>query len=150
MLTFEHFSEQCQVVQDHIVSILWDQWQHKYVTSSVGSTTELCNKLKSAYACLVMFDNGEVVGTVTITIDTPTETFTTQYWIGDLLIKEEFRKKRLGSKAMYQAEKYLKSRGVSIAHLWCEKDVVDFYVKAQWNISPDDVHDGKYTLIKML
>lgn len=151
MLTFVIFKNQPKALQDDVVDMLWDFWKEVYIKSDITTKAALWQKLNTSYACLIMrHQEYGIVGSVTITIDTPIETFHTNYWIGDLFIRKEFRKMKLGSIAMQLTEKYLRSRNVSVAYLWCHEPLIGFYTKNQWILSPFDKYGDKHTMIKML
>ena len=140
-------------IQVDIANTLWEMWAEDYKATNINSATQLVEKFNDIFACFVMFDGFDWVGCATINIDTPIEMFKTQYWIGNLFIKKDVRKKRYGTMMIKYAEKYLKSRNISLLYIWCYKDVIGFYLKNNWNLSHSEAHPHKedtHIMIKMI
>ena len=153
MVDIRPFKNLSKDIQEDIAITLWETWTDDYKATEINSATTLVKEFSNIFACFVMFSGSEWVGCATIHIDTPTETFKTQYWIGNLFIKRDFRKKGYGTIMMQYAEKYLKSRNISLVYIWCYKDVLDFYLKNNWNLSQSETYpDKKDTniMIKMI
>ena len=119
----------------------------------ITSVELLIDSLKNIHTCLIFFDlSGTIVGTVSVNIDTTVLTFNTNYWICNLFVLPEYRKKGYGKYILDYTENYLNKQGISIAHLYCNEDLLDFYKRNAWNVSDDNVPDRPLSkiMIKML
>jgi GNAT superfamily N-acetyltransferase len=143
------FKECSPDVQGKMLELLWVEWEKEFTESGVVSIDKLSSKIVDMYAFFVFTDKAnDIIGSVGVTIDTPRPTFNTQYWIGNLLVNPVYRNQKQGKMILEFIENYLWKRGITVAHLWCNADIIEFYKKYQWNFS--EMKDGKAIMIKML
>jgi GNAT superfamily N-acetyltransferase len=141
-------------IQKQIGNLLYTQWKDIFNQSDINSESEVITKMLEIYKCFAFLDGISkcLIGIVCVKIDTPTVTFNTNYWICNFYVLERFRKKNIGTKILEFVEDYLYNNNVSIANLWCEKNIIEFYKKYNWNATPESYpgHIGSSIMIKML
>jgi len=153
MLHAVSFSKITKENQEKIVSFLISFWKDSFKNKTIAQITEYY--LHELYASFAFIDDEtlDVIGSVGVRIDTPTPTFNTNYWICDLFVFDEHRNQNHGKFILSFIESFLRKKQISIAHLWCEENVVSFYQKFNWNLSLCDNVPDKTTakvMIKML
>lgn len=149
MLSTKLYSEVSNDLQIRIAGLIYEQWPDLYVNKEIS---EIVESFKKLHKCLIFYINQEVVGTAGINIDTPVPTFNTNYWICNLYVIESFRKKHIGEKILQYIEKNMQSNGITMLNLWCEQNLIEFYKKYQWNLTPDSAPNRPESkiMIKML
>lgn len=140
LLHFFLFRDTSSHIQQKVATVLYEQWQDNFKGCNIKNIDDLVNTLKQIYLCfVVLFDNSEFIGTVCVKIDTPVETFNTNYWICNLFVVKEHRSKRIGQDILQFTERYMfKEKNVHVLHLWCNIDLVNFYKKNDWILSEAD------------
>lgn len=134
-----------------VATHLFKEWEKEYNQTGIIDRQGLIKELNSVHLCFVIINAiGEYIGSVVINMDTPIQSFNTNYWLSNLFIIPEKRGIGIGKDLMAFSENYLFSKGISILHLWCTDELIEFYKKINWNISNKDSTDKKYILIKML
>ena len=149
MLSTKLYTEVSKDLQIHIAVFIYKEWPDLYVNKDIS---EIVESFKNLHKCWVFYNNEDIVGTAGINIDTPVPTFNTNYWICNLFVLPEYRKKGYGKYILDYTENYLNKQGISIAHLYCNEDLLDFYKRNAWNVSDDNVPDRPLSkiMIKML
>lgn len=143
------FKEAPPNIQGDIIALLWSEWEGEFMESGIVSIDGLSSKLIDMYAFYIFTDkSNNIIGSVGVTIDTPLPTFNTKYWIGNLFVNPTCRKQKNGEMILKFVENFLWKRGITVAHLWCNEDVIGFYKKYHWNFS--EIKDCKSIMIKML
>ena len=149
MLTTKLYTEISKDLQVHIAVLIYKKWPDLYANKNID---EIVESFKNLHKCWVFYNDQDVVGTAGINIDTPVPTFNTTYWICNLYVIESFRGKHVGEKILKYVEKNMQSSGINILNLWCEQNLIEFYKKYQWNLTPDSVPNRPESriMIKML
>jgi predicted acetyltransferase len=149
MLLTKLYTEVSKDLQVHIAVLIYKQWPDLYANKDIA---EIVESFKNLHKCWVFYNDEEIVGTAGINIDTPVPTFNTNYWICNLYVIESQRGKHMGEKILKIIEQNMQLSGVNMLNLWCEQNLIEFYKKYQWNLTPDahpDKPDSKI-MIKML
>ena len=144
-------------IQNDVTNTLWEEWSINFKESGILNRHDLCEKLNQSNNMFFVFFGNDCegfhnfIGTASINYDTPIETFNTNYWINNIFVRKEIRYMRRGSSIMRYVENYLKNKGVNIAHLWCDTDIIPFYSKLDWTFSEfDETNPKREIMFKML
>jgi hypothetical protein len=135
MLSTKLYTEVSKDLQIHIAVFIYKEWPDLYVNKDIS---EIVESFKNLHKCWVFYNNEP--------------TFNTNYWICNLYVIESHRGKHIGEKILKIIEKNMQSSGVNMLNLWCEQNLIEFYKKYEWNLTPDahpDKPDSKI-MIKML
>lgn len=146
-LSSKLYTEISSDLQINIAALIYKQWPDLFADK------DIVESFKKLYKCWVFFnDKNEFVATAGINIDTPVPTFNTTYWLCNFYVVESHRGQHIGEKVLKIIEKNMLENGITMLNLWCEQNLVEFYKKYNWNLTPDS-YPGKpesRIMIKML
>jgi hypothetical protein len=139
-LIFLFYNDIDPILQHNVALTLLSEWKVNFKEGNVKTADDLINILKEMYLCLVVIDeNTDFIGTICVKIDTPNETFNTNYWICNLFVTERHRGTHIGHDILSLTEWYMFTmKNISVLHLWCDKTLTEFYRKKNWILSEED------------
>jgi GNAT superfamily N-acetyltransferase len=134
-MNIKEFKDCEESIQDQLCNMLWHRWEKEYINFDLQSVEELKYHLsEEIYKCFVFLEDSDIIGTVSSNTDTGREiNFKTNFFICNLFVSEDKRKKGYGKTLLNYIEKFLVSQNVSNVTLYCESDVYDFYVKNKYS-----------------
>ena len=145
-----------QATQAAAVAALQLEWPD--VQAFQGSTAAVLAELKQRYLdTLVLLDETDgfcalaCIGLHALGESPAASSVGGEFWISNVLVAPDKRRRGLGTRIVRSAERCLKSRGATVANLWCVDSLVPFYEREGWiQVGPFNGRQSATALVRFV